>query len=319
VAALLSRTDQVFSNVLVGGPTGIHMGAIHRFGELALELARATENGMGNFRLAAMANVEPDTPYFPASYNRSGEGFSLALELAPLAMRAFSEAGSVQQRLERFGDSAGALARRVAKAAREVEAATGVMLRGIDFSLAPYPSEESSVVAALEMLNGGKINDPGFILTLYAVNQVLKSIAPELPRVGYNGSMLSVLEDQTLAARLDENACTINDLLLCSTVCGCGLDMLPVTMDSTPSQIAALVESVAAIAHKWSKPLIARVLPAPTGEDGRTAFRHDFIVNARPLTLPPARQHSSPAWQDFIAPAKAAAAPSRAGASALAG
>ncbi len=283
VVDAIAETENVFTNTLVGSLHGIHLGAIDRVGRLMREIAAIDDNGQGNFRFAAIANVRPGTPYFPAAVHEGESGFSVALELAHLADAAFRSDLGFDDKLRLFSDSVAALAREVAICGRRVEAETGVRFLGVDFSLAPFPGEDTSAVGALEALDDARIGSANFILSFHAVNQVLATAAPEVPRIGYNGTMLSVAEDNVLAERVAERAVGIKDLLLYATVCGCGLDMLPLHPDTPASQLSALVQAVSVISHRWDKPLIARLLPTPLDVDGRTCFRHDFLVNTLPF------------------------------------
>ena len=49
---------------------------------------------------------------------------------------------------------------------------------------------------------------------------------------GYCGLMLPVLEDPVLAQRAGEGRYSVRDLLLYSSVCGTGLDVVPVPGDT---------------------------------------------------------------------------------------
>jgi hypothetical protein len=162
---------------------------------------------------------------------------------------------------------------------------TGIAFRGIDFSLAPYPGEATSAVCAIESLSGSPAGSFQFIFSLYAVNHLLKQGLADYPQVGYNGTMLSVLEDSHLARAVGNGSVDIKDLLLYSTVCGCGLDMVPLTLDIGVEQIAGLMEAICTEAIKWNKPLITRLLPSGVGSSGETNFNHPFIVNTRPMAL----------------------------------
>ena len=283
VVDAIAETENVFTNTLVGSRRGIHLGAIERVGKLMREIAAIDDNGQGNFRFAAIANVHPGTPYFPAAVHEGESGFSVALELAHLADAAFRSDLGFDDKLRLFSEGVAALAREVAACARRVERETGVRFLGVDFSLAPFPGEDTSAVGALEMLNHARIGSANFILSFHAVNQVLATAAPEVPRIGYNGTMLSVAEDNVLAQRVAERAVGIKDLLLYATVCGCGLDMLPLRPETPATQLSALVQAVSVISHRWDKPLIARLLPTPLDTEGRTCFRHDFLVNTLPF------------------------------------
>jgi len=83
--------------------------------------------------------------------------------------------------------------------------------------------------------------------------------------------MLPVLEDPVLAARALENRYDLNDLLLYSSVCGTGLDVVPLPGDCTVETLTGIIGDVAAMASKLGKPLAARLLPIPGKKAGEIA------------------------------------------------
>src|SRR5256885_3068821 len=72
---------------------------------------------------------------------------------------------------------------------------------------------------------------------------------------GYSGLMLPVLEDPVLARRASEGRFSVRDLLLYSSVCGTGRDVVPLPGDSRADRLAALIADVAALSTKLRKPL----------------------------------------------------------------
>jgi hypothetical protein len=285
VPAVLAATQNVFTNTLVSSPSGVHRGAIRKAGEIIARLARLDDRGQANFRFAVMANVRPNAPYFPAAYHEGADGFSIALELAELMNRCFQQGGSINEKLSRFKEAATCHVEAAARFARHLAAAEGLEFKGIDFSLAPFPGEDTSAIRAIERLNDTRVGNYEFLFSLYAVNNLLKHGFARYRQVGYNGTMLSILEDTWLARRLREGAVELKDLLLYACVCGCGLDMIPMRLEASPAQLASLVETVSAQAVKWNKPLIARLLPSEVSAEGVTRFEHDFIVNTIPVQL----------------------------------
>ncbi|MEW6445855.1 MAG: DUF711 family protein [Pseudomonadota bacterium] len=286
IPRVLAETKNVFTNTLVSSASGMHRGAIIKSGQIIRELAELDDNHQANFRFAVMSNVGPNTPYFPASYHQGTNGFSISLELADLAMEIFSQDMHFDKRLQAFHQKLEELILPVLDTCRQIAESEGVVFKGVDFSLAPFPGEGTSAVAALERLGGSRGGQYEFLMPLFAVNQVLKRACPQCPRVGYNGTMFSVLEDNRLADHIAEGHVSIKDLLLYSTLCGCGLDMVPVALDTREEKLAALIQAISAIGMKWNKPLIARIVPSSTCDKGKTKLDHDFIVNTRPLILP---------------------------------
>jgi uncharacterized protein (UPF0210 family) len=75
--------------------------------------------------------------------------------------------------------------------------------------------------------------------------------------------MLPVLEDRVLARRAGERRFGVRDLLLFSSVCGTGLDVVPLPGDTSVELLAALIGDLATLATRLGKPLSARLLPVP--------------------------------------------------------
>jgi len=93
-----------------------------------------------------------------------------------------------------------------------------------------------------------------------------------------------VLEDSVLARRAAEGTLCVNDLLLYSAVCGTGLDTVPLPGDTRPTQIAALLTDVAALAVRLDKPLSARLMPIPGKSAGdAVAFDFEYFAPSRVL------------------------------------
>jgi uncharacterized protein (UPF0210 family) len=285
VPAVLAATRNTFTHTLVSSPAGVHRGAIRKAGEIIARLARLDERSQANFRFAVMANVRPNTPYFPAAYHAGANGFSIALELAALMNQSFQQEGLVNGKLLRFQQEATRYVEAVVNFAEDLEITEDLEFKGIDFSLAPFPGEETSAVRAVERLNDTRIGNYEFMFSLYAINNLLKQGFAQYRQVGYNGTMLSILEDSWLAQRLREDAFELKDLLLYACVCGCGLDMVPLQAETSPAQLASLIEPISAQAIKWNKPLTARLLPTAVDADGMTRLHHDFLVNTTPVRL----------------------------------
>jgi uncharacterized protein (UPF0210 family) len=108
----------------------------------------------------------------------------------------------------------------------------------------------------------------------------------EFHRAGFNGLMLPVLEDAVLAQRAAQGALTVKDLLLMSTVCGTGLDCIPLPGDTTVEQLYAVLLDVAVLSQRLNKPLTARLLPVPGKKAGDpTGFDFAYFANSRVLPL----------------------------------
>jgi uncharacterized protein (UPF0210 family) len=280
--AALAATEIVFASAHIASRVeGINLAAIARAARVIRALADSTADGFGNLRFAALANVPPHSPFFPAAYHDGGApAFALATEAAPLAVDAFSRAQTLD---EARGNLVGAIERAgqtMARIANDLAARFGFRFAGVDFSLAPYPEESRSIGAAIEKLIGAKFGEHG---TLFAAAFLTDCInRAQFPRTGFSGLMLPVLEDPTLAART--LSYTIDSLLLYSTVCGTGLDTVPLPGDTSVDALSAILLDLATLAVKLNKPLTARLMPIPGLRAGdETHFNFEYFANARVL------------------------------------
>jgi len=108
---------------------------------------------------------------------------------------------------------------------------------------------------------------------------VLKSL--RVKTCGYSGLMLPVLEDPVLARRASEGRYSVRDLLLYSSVCGTGLDVVPLPGDSRADRLAALIADVVALSTKLRKPLSARLFPVPDKGVGEIAhFDNPYLTDS---------------------------------------
>lgn len=280
------HTESVFGTIITADRRwGVSMPAIAAAAGTIATLGRRSDQGFDNLRFAALANCPPDIPFFPAGYHVGEQSsFGIAWEAADLAVDAFSKAGTIaeaQQRLlsliEREGE-------RVAKVARDLSERFGITFNGIDLSLAPYPEESRSIGAAFERLGVEVFGAPGTLFVASLITGVLQQA--RLPKTGYCGLMLPVLEDSVLAKRVAQGTYTINDLLLYSAVCGLGLDVVPIPGDTSIDALRGLLLDVATLAVRLDKPLSARLLPLPGKQAGDpTGFSFAYFTNATVLPV----------------------------------
>jgi uncharacterized protein (UPF0210 family) len=108
----------------------------------------------------------------------------------------------------------------------------------------------------------------------------------DFPHTGFSGFMQPVLEDSILAKRAAEGTLTIKDALLYSTVCGTGLDTIPLPGDTTAEQLVPLLLDISALALRLDKPLTARLMPVPGKKAGdETNFDFGFFANSKEMAL----------------------------------
>jgi hypothetical protein len=98
--------------------------------------------------------------------------------------------------------------------------------------------------------------------------------------------MLPVLEDSILATRAEQGSLTIQDLLLYSTVCGTGLDTIPLPGDTPVEHLEAVIMDIAALSVRLNKPLTARLMPIPGKIAGDpTTFEFEYFANSRVMAI----------------------------------
>jgi uncharacterized protein (UPF0210 family) len=241
--------------------------------EAMLRLANETEEGFGNFRFAALACVDPGAPFFPAAYHDGPANLTAGLQGASVVAGAARGGfdGLTERTAAALIEEATPVVRLVSRVADDL----GVRFGGIDLS--PAPNGPDSIAAAFEAV-GGEFGRPGTLATAAALTAAIQNTT--LPTCGYNGLMLPVMEDVVLARRWEEGAIGLHDLLAYSSVCGTGLDTVPLPGDSDPADIARLLLDVTALAVRLGKPLSARLFPVPGTTSGdRTSFTSPYLTN----------------------------------------
>lgn len=285
VPALLAATQATFISAhLIDPLTGALDGAAIRAAAAVIREAAAIEDGFGNLRFAALANVPPGTPFFPAAYHDGGApAFALATESADLAVAACAAAGDAVAASQTLTAAVEAHAARLAAVGEALSREHGLRFGGIDFSLAPFPSLEISIGAALERLSGAALGAPG---TLAAAAMLTAAVQQaRFPRAGFCGLMLPVLEDPILAQRAAEGRLRLGELLQWSAVCGTGLDTVPLPGDASAAALVGVLWDVAALSARLGKPLTARLMPLP-GKVAGDPTHFDFAFFADGGVLP---------------------------------
>lgn len=283
---LISTTETVFATTLVAVRNrGIHLEAIRRTAGIIRDIAHATDLGFGNLRMAVLANVEPLAPFFPAAYHDGGApALSVAIESPDLAVAAFSNASSVDEARQTLIAAVEAEAQRIVRTVEPVAQKFGVRFAGIDFSWAPFPEEMRSIGTAVERLGVDRFGAPGTLFVAALLTSCLRQA--RFPHCGFNGLMLPVLEDSLLAMRSHERLFTVNDLLLYSSVCGTGLDTVPLPGDVGEEELAGILLDMSTLALRLDKPLTARLMPIPGARAGDlTAFDFSYFANGRVLDV----------------------------------
>ena len=146
---------------------------------------------------------------------------------------------------------------------------------GIDTS--PAPIGDDSIGAAIETLTGVPFGEAGTLRACAMLTDVVRNVP--VRRCGYSGLMLPVLEDTVLARRAAEGRFTMGELLLYSSVCGTGLDVVPVPGDTPPATLANVMLDVAAQAVKLRKALSVRLFPVAGKSPGDRVHFEDPMLS----------------------------------------
>jgi uncharacterized protein len=283
--ALAATQNAFFSGLMTTADGKVSLPAIRQCAEVIQRASGISPDGFANLRFAALANVPAGSPFFPAAYHQGGEpAFALATEAADLAVTAFSQAASLEEARTNLVNAMEAHARTLTGVARQVQKQTGVKFSGIDFSLAPFPSEQLSIGTALERLGVPALGGHGSLAAAAILADTMDQAA--FPRAGFSGLFLPVLEDAILARRAAERNLGVMELLLYSAVCGTGLDTIPLPGDTSAEQLSAVLLDLASLSLRLAKPLTARLMPIPGKKAGDpTGFDFAYFINSHIMSL----------------------------------
>ncbi len=282
-ADLVNATSNTsFSAFIASERDGVHIQSIHAAAEAITAIAHATPGGEGNFRFCATGFCPPGTPFFPAAYSDGPRSFSIGLESPRLLLAALKGTNTK-------AEAAQAMRRRLDEALAPVEALantiskeTGWKYLGIDTS--PAPGLDSSIGSVIEALAGAPFGSPSTLSACSTITSVLQGLKAKT--CGYSGLMLPVLEDQVLADRAMEGRYGVSELLLYSSVCGTGLDVVPLAGDTPVADLARTIEDVAALSVRYQKSLSARLFPVPGKSVGdKVDFDNPFLTQCEVMPL----------------------------------
>ena len=283
LADILSST-KFNASIIVAGDDGIHWDAVRASARLVKRLEQ-TPHSAATFQFAATAMLQPFAPFFPGSWHDGpGRQFSIGFEGAILVDQAFGAANGdpkiAQQKLTDLLTQHGRVVERIGQ---QIEKQTG--WRYLGFDPTPAPMGQDSIAAAMEKLIGGPFGSSGTLTAAAIITQAVKAVP--VKQVGYAGLMLPILEDTRMAQRWSERTFNVDSLLAYSSVCGTGLDTVPLPGDVSEEQLARMIGDVASLAVKWHKPLTARLQPdagKKTGE--KSDFADPMLTNTLLQPLP---------------------------------
>lgn len=290
--SVLAEYGRAFVNVLGVIDGIIRPDILERCAELIRKTSALSANGQDNFRLGVSVNVQPNGPFFPFTYSSGEMGFSIALELT-------QEINEICARTQ--GGALGVLRNAIlAQIIPQVEKINmtaigiadreGIAFHGFDFSIAPIIDENGSIITILNRLGVYNFGYTGTLFATSFLTNIMKHLASRFKSVGFSGVMYSLLEDLELCSINNERGVTLEQLISLSTMCGCGVDMVPVYGKIKNEELVSILFDVAGISCRLNKPLGVRLLPIPQCGRGKTVFTafhndSDFIANTKTVGL----------------------------------
>jgi uncharacterized protein (UPF0210 family) len=310
---IISRFPKLFLNLMIADTERLSLHAINDVAKLISLISRKSNNGFDNFRVGASCGCPPNAPFFPFSRHEGDEvAFSFALETTGIALAVANEVGQ-NPHLDSYRDSL--IARLVSvlsdmqRLGERIEQDSGCEFRGLDASFAPFPDGQMSVASLVEILSGSPVGSHGSVFITALLTDAIRAAllkSGALP-VGFNGVMYSLLEDNGLASANNKRSISLDGLVAMSSVCGCGVDMVPVPGNSFPEELAAVMTDIAAISLSLKKPLGIRLLPIPGRSNNEiTQFNLDFLCDSRVMGLSSADRSLSSSAHAFgmLAPSR---------------
>ena len=274
----LASAGRTNASLITAGEDGIHWKAIRQAARLIQRVSERSPHGEGNLNFAAIAMLPPYCPFYPGAYHGGGSrAFSVGVEGAGVVAEVFAREHDPDAAEKKLAQELTAHLGALEQLAIHVGSANGWTYAGIDPT--PAPLADVSIGRAIESFTGAPFGSSGTMTAAAVITRAVQSVP--VKRVGYGGLMLPVLEDSVLAKRWDEGAYSLDSLLAYSAVCAAGLDTIPLPGDIGEERLARILGDVATLAHKWQKPLAARLLPAPGRKAGeRTEFSDSRMANA---------------------------------------
>lgn len=260
---MIESSTKTCSSATVASPEqGVMTGNVLSAAKAVKEISNVARDGSKNFMFASTACCGQDIPFFPASYHSAGPpSIMVGLENGDLVQRSSLRASGLKEVRKMLIH----LLREELDELHEKLLGTD-HFKGIDLSLAPGLEEDGSIGLAVENMTGSPFGSMGTLSACSELTRAIRDLGH--PIHGYSGLMLPVLEDEGLGRGADKGSFSVQDLLLYSSVCGTGLDAVPIPGNTPVPDIASTILDMASLSFKWKKPLSARLLPIPDGGAG---------------------------------------------------
>jgi uncharacterized protein (UPF0210 family) len=281
---LISNTSKLFCTVPIADNRRIDYEATRQTAALIKGLSTISPDGFSNLRFAGLCNSGPGGAFFPAAYHRGPDSFAIGTENSDLVLKAFSHVLDIEMAGRILKEILMEEFTRIEEIAIQIGKKQGMHYEGIDVSIAPSVKPDESVAFAFEHLGLGRFGDAGTLTIAKIITDTIRDL--EVRKCGYSGLMLPVLEDYGLAMRNIDGTFNITDLLLYSSVCGTGLDTIPLPGDVSEEKRYALLLDIASLSNKLDKPLSARLMPVPHKKVGEmTDYNFEYFANTKIMNI----------------------------------
>ena len=289
ITNLLVQHDNAFVNILCAKNGATKDSVLDFTARQFLINGQNDKEGLINFRFGGTMNVAPFGPFFPFTYSGGDASlsFSIGLEIAEEVNDILKDSeNELNVYANRIVQTLEPQIAEIESIAEQISRETGVPFKGIDFSLAPLPKENNSVITVLNSLGVRSINDTGAMFATAFLTRLLKSFTKTHKSVGFSGVMYSLIEDMVYAEDNNRLGFSIDRMIALSTMCGCGCDMVPVPLETPVEKIKTVMLEIACVSSRLQKPLGVRLLPVES-TDSFTHFlgEADFCVNTRLVEL----------------------------------
>ncbi|MFT4826404.1 MAG: hypothetical protein ACJAUG_003285 [Halioglobus sp.] len=278
IQTLMKQTSQLnITTRTASAEDGIHDRTIRTTAEAISLIANDSAGGEGNFRFAATAFIPADTPFFPAAWHQGVDQFALGLETPNVLTDVFKSTSGFDHAKQKLMKRMNGIMLPLQQIAQQLSEHSGWFYTGMDTS--PAPGITASIGEAIEALTESPFGTRNTLSACAAITDVLKNV--DVKTCGYSGLMLPVMEDPVLAKRAQEGRFNVSELLLYSSVCGTGLDTVPLAGDVSVDALAAIIRDMSALATKYNKALSARLFPVPGASVGeRVTFENPYLTDS---------------------------------------
>jgi uncharacterized protein len=291
---VIKRYSNSFVNFIVGDKEKVNPFAALTTSKIILDISKLSFNGYDNFRVGISLNPSNNTPFFPFSYAEKDLSFSIAVEITERVINCIKsnkrrdDSHDLQKLEETIFNDLSPFVCHLENVCSSLSKELEIIYGGQDLSLAPFPEDKISVIEILHLLGVDDIGANGTLFFTSYLTGIVKSLTKEnnAKASGFNGVMYSLLEDHLMCEANNKKLLSIDRIIGYSTLCGCGLDMVPIPGNLLVEELASIVLDVAATASKLNKPLGVRVLPIPNKESNEfTEFDMDFLTNTRVMDI----------------------------------